>query len=136
MDPDFNQPQQPPSNLQGGYGPTLPNPSTPGVQPPAGVQPSKAGGGGGGGSSKKMLVIIGVVLAVVILIFVAVAIFMSDPEPEPDPAETPQTEAKGPQPADAVSTEQANNAISQAISNHNDDEEFPANQLSDEELEL
>lgn len=129
MDPDFkSSPQQP--NMQGVYGPTLQN--SDGVQPS--FQPPKPLK-----SSKRKFVIVGVVVVgLVILIAVLFNLPQTPKKQTPQSQDTSEThtETDGPQPATAVSTEQDNNAVSQEIGNLNDDHDFPADQLSDDNLEL
>lgn len=89
--------------------------------------------------SKKLPLIIGVsLLAVTGLIVVASVMLSGDKKtPTQQPEQTEETsDSLGPQPATAVGTEQTNNSISQDISSVNDDQDFPVDQLSDDELKL
>jgi hypothetical protein len=125
MDPDYKT--QP--NMQGVYGPTPPaDLQQPSFQSP---KPLK--------SSKRKFVIMAAVLFVTVGVLV-VLFNLPDGKKKPstqtqDSTET-HTDAEGPLPATAVTTEQDNNAVSQEIGNLNDDQDFPTDQLSDDNLGL
>ncbi len=94
---------------------------------------------GGGGKKSKVLIVI--VIAVVVLAAITVAGLLLAPKKKPvKKAATTTTkttdESKGPQPATALDVEQSNNSINQDISNPNDDNDFPPNQLDDKSLGL
>lgn len=123
MDPDYKTPP----NMQGVYGPPPADIQQPSFQPP---KPLK--------SSKRKFVILAGVVFVAVGILVVVFNLPSQkktPPPSQDTADS-HSDAEGPRPATAVTTEQDNNAISQEIGNLNDDQDFPTDQLSDENLDL
>lgn len=107
---------------------------------PGQVAPVVSSGGGGGGKSKFLLIAF---ITVVVLVVITVAAVLMAPKKKKavttkksDTSQTNSNGAKGPQPASALDVEQANNSINQDISNPNDDNDFPANQLDDKSLNL
>jgi hypothetical protein len=108
----------------------------PGQVQPEVVAPIVSGGGG-----KKSKVLIVIVIAVIVLAGITVAGLLLAPKKKPAKKATTNTtkttnESKGPQPATALDVEQSNNSINQDISNPNDDNDFPPNQLDDKSLGL
>lgn len=89
--------------------------------------------------SKKLPIIIAASLLSVIALVVIVVAVMNGENNSPAKQQESSEETSdtlGPQPATAVSTEQTNNSISQDISGVNDDQDFPVDQLSDDQLKL
>ncbi len=129
MDPD----RKTPPNIQGVYGPTVQASEGPGIQPSAQPpQPLKR--------SKRPFLVISGMATLLVLVVLGIAVYLSHNKktPEVQTQNTPKStnNPQGPQPATAVSTEQANNAISQEIGNLNDDHDFPDSQLTDNTLKL
>ncbi len=139
--PDYSQlPQsQPQNNTQ--FMPTngLPVMPATNVAPPnLGTAPSTVVTGSSN-KKPKFLLIIGVAVGLLVAITV-LALLMAPKKKTTQKASTTKTtnitESNGPQPASALDVEQSNNSINQDISNPNDDNDFPINQLDDKSIGL
>ncbi len=115
-------------------GPIPPNPSQP---QPYGQPPMPLMGAGmvPRGKNKKPLFIGIAALAVLLLVTLLVVLLSTS---KPKTVEAPQTtnEPQGPQPAQAIDVEQASNSISQDITGHDNNKDFPSGQLDDKSLGL
>lgn len=116
--------------------PANPQPSTPGVYGP----PSSGQSFSGGAKPKNKLPLIiaaGVAGVFVILIILAVVIYNRSPSaPEQEQQQTPTVDPEGPQAATPLDVENTDNSITQDLGSINDDNELPADQLSDDNLNL
>lgn len=85
--------------------------------------------------SKKPLIIIGIIVLVFAAASVAVVLMSSKKSKKPQETQT-TNQQQGPQPAQAIDVEQTSNSISQDISGHDNNKDFPADQLTDDKLGL
>jgi amino acid transporter len=87
-------------------------------------------------SKKLPLIIAGSVVGVLVLITLG-AVLLSGGNKQPVQNNTNQTQAaEGPQPASAIDVEQANNAITQDVTGHDNTKDFPDDMLTDQSLGL
>ncbi|MBA3758253.1 hypothetical protein H0X10_01305 [Candidatus Saccharibacteria bacterium] len=100
-------------------------------QPPSGLPPQTKP------SKKKLFILIGTGVGLLgLLVVIAVLVGGSEKKPTPQTATTNDAKSELLEPAKALDIEQTNNAISQDMSNLNNDKDFPADQLSDKALGL
>jgi len=86
--------------------------------------------------SKKPLILAVIVVGVLLLVTTIVVVIASSSQNNTQNNQQ-QTEApQGPQPAQAIDIEQANNSITQDITSHDNNKDFPEDQLSDKNLGL
>lgn len=118
-------PQGPPGTVMAPVGqPAAPDPTQVSAPAPA---PSKR--------SKKPFIIIAVVVALFAGITLAVLLTSSN-KPKAPQEQQATDQQQGPQPAQAIDVEQTSNSISQDISGHDNNKDFPTTQLEDKDLGL
>lgn len=87
--------------------------------------------------SKKLPLIIGGAIVGILLLITIGAVLLSSGSKKPVQQDAPQTQGlEGPQPATAIDVEQANNAITQDVTGHDNTKDFPDDMLSDKALGL
>lgn len=122
-------PQGPPTGMD------IQPPVMPGVQPPQ-VQPSTpTPAPSPQGSKKKLLLIVAGVVVILVVVSLVVVLTSSKKSKAPQ-AQQESTQPEGPQPAQAIDVEQTSNSITQDITGHDNNKDFPADQLGDKHLGL
>jgi amino acid transporter len=87
-------------------------------------------------SKKLPLIIAGSLVGLLVIITVG-AVLLSGGDKQPVQQNTNQTQGlEGPQPAAAIDVEQANNAITQDVTGHDNTKDFPDDMLTDQSLGL
>jgi hypothetical protein len=117
------QPMQPQPSFPGNPG--VPQPIQPITKLPSTKKPSK-----------KLPLIIGGALVGVLLLITVGAVLLSGGDKTAKITETPTQTLDGPQPAAAIDVEQANSAITQDVTGHDNTKDFPEDMLSDKALGL
>lgn len=115
----------------------------PGSQPPVyqtPVPPSSPGHQSGMPSSdnktKKLIIIIGALLGVFVILAIIVVVSGGGKKKQAEqPAQNTETQSLVKEPT-AIDVENVNNSISDDVTNLSTDNDFPADNLSDEKLEL
>jgi hypothetical protein len=78
----------------------------------------------------------GVVVALLLIIVIAVALGGGSKKPDTSGSNGNQTQQEGPVPATALGIQQSNDGISQYLNSLNDQNDFPSDALSDQNLQL
>lgn len=87
-------------------------------------------------TSPKKPLLIGGILIMLLIVVTVVAVVLGGGKKQ-TPATTQQTDqAQGPQPAQAIDVEQANNSIGQDVTSFDNAKDFPDNMLDDSSLSL
>jgi hypothetical protein len=82
-----------------------------------------------------ILIVAGVVVALLLIIVIAAAL-SGGPKPSTSGNNGNQTQQEGPVPATALGIQQSNDGISQYLNSLNDQNDFPSDALSDQNLQL